>query len=183
LDALREMGARISLEHERTVGGEPVADLRTRSSRLRGITVSGALVPRLIDELPLIAVAGAVASGVTEIRDAAELRVKESDRIKFMTDGLRRLGASVEERPDGMLVRGGGKLAGAVCESFGDHRIAMGLAVAGLVAEGATEIRGAEAVAKSYKGFWDDLARLTGEGRGKSPARTIGAPKAHGASG
>ncbi len=182
LDALREMGARISLERERAIGGEPVADLRARSSRLRGVTAAGALAPRLIDELPLLAVCGALASGVTEIRDAAELRLKESDRIKSMADGLRRLGASVEERPDGMLVRGGAKLTGAACESYGDHRIAMSLAVAGLVAEGATEIRGAEAVAKSYRGFWDDLARLSGEGRRESPARTAATPKAQGSS-
>ncbi len=162
LDALTEMGVRVSLENERMTGGEPVADLRVRSSELRGITVAGAMVPRLIDELPLVAVAGAVASGVTEIRDAAELRVKESDRIATMAAGLRRLGATVEERPDGMIVRGGGKLAGAHCESHGDHRVAMSLAVAGLVALGSTEIQGAEAVDKSYRGFWEELERLAG---------------------
>ncbi|MEE9285451.1 MAG: 3-phosphoshikimate 1-carboxyvinyltransferase [Dehalococcoidia bacterium] len=162
LDALAEMGADLSVERERTVGGEPVADIRARSSDLRGITVSGELTLRCIDELPLLAVAGAMARSVTEIRDAAELRVKESDRIANTAAELGRLGVTVEERPDGLAIHGRGRLDGGGCFSYGDHRLAMALAVAGLVADGVTEVQDAEAVSVSYPDFWHDLDRLAG---------------------
>ncbi len=160
LDILREMGADIELLEQRTSGGEPVADLLVRSAELHGVEVSGELVPRAIDELPLVALAGVLADGQTVIRDAAELRVKESDRITTMAAVLRAFGARVEERPDGIAVEGGGRLHGARIGSSGDHRLAMMGAVAGLLADGETVIEGAEAVSVSYPEFWTDLGRV-----------------------
>ena len=160
LDALAEMGADLAVENRRSAGGEEVADIRVRSSDLRGVAVSGAMVPRMIDELQLLALAGACATGVTEIREAAELRSKESDRVATTVEALRGFGVEVEELPDGLRVRGGGPLQGAAASSKGDHRLAMVLAVAGLVAQGRTVIQGAEAVQISYPEFWDDLERL-----------------------
>jgi len=159
IDALRAMGARIAVEEERTWGCEPVADIIVRSSRLRGTVVEGALIPRLIDEVPALAVAACLAEGETVVRDAGELRVKESDRIRATVGELQRLGARIQELPDGMVIRGVGSLRGAACGSHGDHRLAMALAVAGLLAAGETTIRGAEAVVVSYPGFWNDLDR------------------------
>jgi 3-phosphoshikimate 1-carboxyvinyltransferase len=161
IDALRTMGARIAVEEERTWGCEPVADIAVHSSRLRGTVIEGAIIPRLIDEVPALAVAACLAEGETIIRDAGELRVKESDRIRATAGELRRLGARIEELPDGMVIHGVGRLRGATCGSHGDHRLAMALAVAGLLAAGETTVRGAEAVAVSYPGFWDDLNRAT----------------------
>ncbi len=162
LDTLRLMGADIELTEERTIGGEPVADLVVRSADLHGIEVGGAeLIPRMIDELPLVALAGAVAAGETVIRDAAELRVKESDRVATTAAALRAFGADVRERPDGLLVGGGARLRGATTESHGDHRLAMLAAVAGVVAGGETRVGGAEVVGVSYPGFWSDLERLS----------------------
>lgn len=158
LDVLAEMGARISVERRGEIGGEPVGDLTASSSDLRGVEVGGALVPRLIDELPVLAVAAAVARGTTRLRDAEELRYKESDRLHTVALGLARLGATVREERDGLEIAGGRLQEGAV-ESFGDHRLAMSLAVAGLAA-GAVTVAGAEAVTVSYPGFWDDLAAL-----------------------
>ena len=119
LDILRAMGGDVEMRNERVVAGEPRADLVARSSRLRGVTVGGDLVPRAIDELPLVAVLGLFADGVTEIRDAAELRVKESDRIASLARELTRLGGQVEERPDGLRVLGGAALEAAACETYG----------------------------------------------------------------
>ena len=165
IDALRAMGARIDLEAERTVGGEPVADLRVRAAPLRGTAIDGDLIVRALDELPVLAVAAACAEGATEIRDAAELRVKESDRIASTAAMLRAFGARVVEWEDGMRIVPQGGLddaGGAVVESVGDHRIAMAAAVGALAASGGAEIRGAEAVDISYPRFWDDLERLRG---------------------
>jgi 3-phosphoshikimate 1-carboxyvinyltransferase len=162
LDALSAMGASIDLGEERMVGEEPVADICVRSSRLEGVEVSGALVPRMIDELPALAVAAAFAAGRTVVRDAAELRVKESDRIAAVTGQLRRLGAAIEERPDGFIIEGGRGLRGARVSGAGDHRLAMALAVAGLLADGETTVEDGEAVAISYPGFWRDLEQLGG---------------------
>ncbi len=162
LDVLRAMGVGVSVAHERTHGGEPLADLVVRPSALHGVTVAGAMIPNLIDEIPILAVAAACAEGPTEIRDAAELRVKETDRLKAMAVNLRALGAAVEEREDGLRIEGGRPLHGATVDSFGDHRIAMAMAVAGLVADGSTTITGADCVGVSFPGFWGELARLTG---------------------
>ena len=165
LDVLRAMGAHISIRNEREHHREPRADLviQNDGSVLTGLTVGGALIPNLIDELPVLAVAAAYAEGTTVIRDAAELRVKETDRIAATAEFLRRMGASVEERPDGLVVEGGRPLRGAEVESHGDHRIAMAAAVAALGAQGETTIHGADAASVSFPGFWNALAELTGE--------------------
>lgn len=163
IDILRAMGASIEFQEERVVGGEPVADLVVRSSQLHGVEVFGDLVPRAIDELPLVALCGALASGETVIREASELRVKESDRVATTAMLLRAFGAEVEERPDGMVVQGGAKFHAATAASHGDHRLAMLGAVAALMTGGGdSRILGAGDVAVSYPGFWDDLARLSG---------------------
>ena len=166
IEALQAMGAPITLANEREVSGEPVADIRVRhapdaaNAPLRGFEASGELVVRALDEWPVIAVAAAIADGPTLIRDAEELRVKESDRIASTAAMLRALGAEVEERPDGMRIAGGASLRGGLVESRGDHRIAMAAAVAAQVAEGETELSGGEAVDISYPEFWRDLERL-----------------------
>ena len=159
LDVLHEMGADVEVVAEHVVAGEPRADLVARSSRLRGTSVGARLVPRSIDELPLVAVLGVFAEGVTEIRDAAELRVKESDRVAGLARELTRLGARVEELPDGLRVEGGHRLDAAVCDAGGDHRLAMSLAVAGMAAAGA-DLRNPECVAISYPRFWEHAAAL-----------------------
>ncbi|MFQ5826509.1 MAG: 3-phosphoshikimate 1-carboxyvinyltransferase [Dehalococcoidia bacterium] len=160
LDALRAMGARLEIENQRWEGGEPVADLKIESSELRGIDLGGDMIPRTIDELPLLAVAASVAQGTTTIRQAGELRVKESDRIATTVRELSRLGARVEELPDGMVIQGGVGLRGGEVDSRHDHRLAMTLAVAGLVAQGETVLHNAEAVDISYPAFWQDLETL-----------------------
>jgi 3-phosphoshikimate 1-carboxyvinyltransferase len=160
LDALRLMGADITSEDESEEGGEPVGTLRVRGGDLRGIEIGGELVVRAIDELPIIAVAAAQAEGETVIRDAAELRVKEVDRIAVLAGELRKLGAEVEEQPDGMIINGGKRLKGALVDSHGDHRMGMALAVAGLFAEGETAVEDAECIADSFPGFAETLARL-----------------------
>lgn len=160
LDVLRAMGADVSLANPADEGGEPVADLVVRSSSLRGVEVGGGLLPRLIDEVPALAVAACHAAGRTVIRDAAELRVKEVDRIAALAEELSRLGARVSEREDGLIIEGGAPLRGTACRSRGDHRMAMALAVAGLGARGSTEVGGAEAAAVSFPGFAEALGRL-----------------------
>jgi 3-phosphoshikimate 1-carboxyvinyltransferase len=162
IDVLRAMGADIAVEEERQVAGEPAADIVVRSSRLQGATIEGAMIPRLIDEIPVIAVAAAFAEGTTVIRDASELTVKESNRIASTVSQLAALGAAITEQPDGMTIEGGGGLHVGSVESFADHRLAMALAVAGLVASGDVRIRGAEAVAISYPDFWTHLSQVTG---------------------
>lgn len=161
IDVLLRMGARLRVERERVVGGEPVADLAVESSELVGTEIGGSLIPRLIDEIPLIALAGAFARGTTTIRDAQELRVKESDRIGATVKELSRLGADIDGLPDGMVIRGGRKLQGGDCSSNQDHRLAMTLGIAALVAQGETVIHDAEVVEMSYPNFWQDLERLT----------------------
>jgi len=163
LEALAMMGADIQLENQRVVTGEPVADLRVRSSSLQGCTIAGGdLIPRLIDEIPILAVAAAFARGTTVIRDAAELRVKESDRITVMATQLNRLGAQVTELPDGLEITGGTPLSGTDVDSHADHRIAMSLAIAALNATGTTTIHGAEAAAVSYPDFIPTLQQVCG---------------------
>ena len=162
LDALREMGANIKIGEERTRAGEPVADLTVRSSRLRGTSVGGALVVRLIDEVPVLAVAAALAKGRTVISGLGELRVKESDRVALTAQELRRMGAHIDEDGDTLVIDGADKLRGAVCDSHGDHRLAMALAVAGVAAEGETIVRNAEATDVSYPAFWRDLEGIAG---------------------
>ncbi|MFC5741236.1 3-phosphoshikimate 1-carboxyvinyltransferase [Dyella tabacisoli] len=154
LHALRLMGADIRVENERESGGEPVGDLIVRHAPLHGIELPEALVPDMIDELPVLFIAAAVAKGQTVIRGAAELRVKESDRIATMAAGLRAVGAAIEETPDGALIQGGTLSAGTVV-SHGDHRIAMSFAVAGLLAQGPIRINDCSNVATSFPGFFE----------------------------
>lgn len=160
LDILRAMGASIEAVNERVSGGEPVADLHVCSAALHGIEIGGALVPRAIDELPLAALAGALASGETVIRDAAELRVKESDRVATTVHVLRAFGVTADERADGLRVQGGAVLREATVDAEGDHRVAMLGAVAALLASGTSQVSGASAVAVSYPAFWSELGRL-----------------------
>jgi 3-phosphoshikimate 1-carboxyvinyltransferase len=160
LEALALMGADVHLENQRLVTGEPVADLRVRSSRLQACTIAGDLIPRLIDEIPILAVAATMAQGTTVIRDAAELRVKESDRLAVMATQLNQMGARVNELPDGLEITGGTPLTGAEVDSYTDHRIAMSLAIAALIAQGTTVIHRAEAAAISYPDFTATLQRL-----------------------
>ncbi|HET9197015.1 MAG TPA: 3-phosphoshikimate 1-carboxyvinyltransferase [Solirubrobacterales bacterium] len=161
LTILERMGAVIEREGETEVGGEPVATLRVRSAPLRATEVGGAEIPLAIDELPLVALAACFAEGTTVIRDAGELRRKESDRIETVTAALRALGGSVEPTEEGMVVEGTGGLAGGTIESHGDHRIAMLGAVAGLASREGVEVHGIDAAAVSYPGFERDLASLT----------------------
>lgn len=165
IEVLRAMGADLTIERERVEGGERVGDVTVRSSRLHGTTLAGDLIPRAIDEIPVLALAASVADGDTIVRDAAELRVKETDRIATTAEMLGRLGARVEPTADGMVIRGGTRLRGARCASHGDHRLAMTLAVAGLLADGETVIDGADIVNVSYPAFWHDLAHLGGPQR------------------
>jgi 3-phosphoshikimate 1-carboxyvinyltransferase len=167
IDVLREMGADIELLEERMTGGEPVADITVRSSRLQGVEIGGSLVPRMIDELPLAALAGAFATGETVIRDAEELRVKESDRVATTSAVLRALGIDVDERTDGLAVQGrtgtpegSPRLRAARVDSAGDHRLAMLAGVAGLLSDGETVIDGANAVAVSYPDYWQEFTHL-----------------------
>ena len=152
----KDMGADITLLNEKT-SGEPTADLLVRSSRLHGTVIGGSVIPTLIDELPMIAAMACFADGETIIKDASELKVKESNRIAVMVENLSAMGADVEETEDGMIIRGGKPLHGAVIDSHLDHRIAMTFAITGCMAEGETEILGAECVNISYPGFYDDL--------------------------
>jgi 3-phosphoshikimate 1-carboxyvinyltransferase len=160
LSILERMGADVELEDERERGGEPTATLRIRSASLRGTEVGGAEVPLAIDELPLVALAACFAEGATTIRDAAELRRKESDRIETVTAALRALGGEVEPTEDGMVIAGGDSLRGGAIDSHGDHRIAMLGAVAGLASRDGVEVAGMDAAAVSYPGFEADLASL-----------------------
>jgi 3-phosphoshikimate 1-carboxyvinyltransferase len=160
LDVMRLMGADISIENKKTVGNEPVADIVVESSTLKGTDVGGTSIPRIIDEIPLIALAACYAEGRTFIRDAGELRFKESDRIARTADELKKLGAEVTETQDGMIIEGPIKLRGSLCDSHQDHRLAMMLGIAGLVCEGSVTIDNAEAADISYSGFWQDMETL-----------------------
>lgn len=160
LEVLTEMGANITYENQREVTGEPVADLRVRSAHLKACRIGGAVIPRLIDEIPILAIAAACAEGTTIIEDAAELRVKESDRIVAMVQELTKLGANVTEHPDGMEIVGGKILTGTEVDSYDDHRVAMSLAIAALVAKGKTAINRAESAAISYPSFIPTLQGL-----------------------
>ena len=160
LDIMRTMGADLHLSDERAMGGEPVAEITVRGAELRNVEVGGELVVRAIDEFPILAVAATQARGETVVRDAAELRVKETDRIATTVRELRRLGAEIEARPDGFAVRGPTPLDGAAVHSHGDHRLAMALAVAGLVARGETVVEDTACIADSFPGFASTLAGL-----------------------
>jgi 3-phosphoshikimate 1-carboxyvinyltransferase len=160
LDVLRSMGADLAVDQRSDQGGEPVADVTARSSSLTGTEVSGDTVVRMIDEFPLLAVAATQAQGTTVVRDAAELRVKETDRIAVIASELRKMGARIAPRPDGFVVVGPTPLQGATVNSHGDHRIAMALAIAGLMADGETLLENPACIRDSFPGFTDIMVEL-----------------------
>lgn len=162
LKVIKDMGGDIRIENMRDVSGEPVADIYCKNSgSLKAIKISGDIMPSLIDEFPILCVLATQADGITEIRGAEELRVKESDRIKAMATELKKLGVELEEYPDGISIKGRASLKGAIVESYHDHRIAMSLAIAALAAEGATTINNPSCVDISFPGFFEELKRIT----------------------
>jgi len=161
IDALSLMGADITIENVSEEGGEPKADLRIRPARLKGIEIGGELIPRLIDEIPVLAVAASLAEGTTVIKNGEELRVKETDRIRTVVEGLTSLGADIEELPDGMVIRGKHCLRGGQVNSHGDHRLAMAWSVAGVLSRDGVSVEGTEAVAISFPDFFACLERIT----------------------
>jgi 3-phosphoshikimate 1-carboxyvinyltransferase len=162
LEVLQKMGADISLKNKKDNNYEPVADLLVKEKDLKGIEISGNIIPKIIDEIPILAVAATQAKGTTEIKDAKELRVKETDRIYAITTGLKKMGAKIEEKTDGLIIEGPTKLKGNVCESFGDHRIGMALAIAGIIADGETTIEESECINISFPEFTETLGVICG---------------------
>lgn len=160
IDFLEEMGAQVFIKQSGESDGEPYGELTVQSSNLRAVEIGGALIPRLIDELPVIALLATQATGTTIIKDAEELRVKETDRIEAVCSELRKLGALIEPTPDGMRITGPTKLKGATLSSHGDHRLGMMAAIASLVTEGPVQIEDASCINVSYPGFFDDLHSL-----------------------
>lgn len=161
IEVCQQMNGQISISNEHTEGGEKVGDITVKTSDLKGTTIEGSVIPRLIDELPTMALLACFAEGDTIIKDAQELKVKESDRIAVMVENLTKMGADVEGTEDGMIIHGTCKLKGAVIDSKLDHRIAMTFAIAGINADGITKIEGAECVNISYPSFYEDLDMLT----------------------
>lgn len=159
LKVCEDMGAQIALDNERTEGGEKIADITVRTSQLHGTVIEGDIIPALIDEIPIIAVMAAVAEGTTVIRDATELKVKETDRIETVTDNLKAMGCDVTPTDDGMIIKGG-KLKGASIHTLLDHRIAMAFSIAALAAEGRTRILDSQCVDVSYPTFYDTFEEL-----------------------
>ena len=162
IEVLRSMGASLRMENVVEDALEPAADIVVESSDLRGVEIANDIIPQVIDELPVLALAAARAKGETVIRNAEELRVKESDRITATVTGLAGLGVDIEETPDGMVIRGGRKLRGTNVKSFGDHRIAMTMGIAGTISDGETAIEEADAADVSYPTFWSTLDSVSG---------------------
>jgi 3-phosphoshikimate 1-carboxyvinyltransferase len=160
IEILRRMGAHVESMNTRIETGEPVADLMVRGARLHGVQIGPEMAARTIDEYPILAVAAAAADGQTAISGVKELRYKESDRISAMAEGLRSLGAAVEERQDGMTIEGGKPLRGGNVKSYGDHRVAMALAIGGLASEGGIEIDDADCVNISFPSFFELLDKI-----------------------
>ena len=160
LEILESMNANISIENEHLEGGEPTADVTVSSSDLIATEISGEVIPRVVDELPILALAACYATGTTIISDAEELRVKESDRISATVDSLNRLGAKIEETKDGMKITGTQSLTGPEVETQGDHRIAMTNGIAGLLASGETTVGNSEDASVSYPSFWEVIKEL-----------------------
>lgn len=165
LEVIKNMGGTINIENLRDISGEPVADIYCKTpDTLRAVKIEGAIIPSLIDEFPILCILATQAKGVTEIRGAEELRVKESDRITVMATELKKLGVELEEYPDGIAIKGKANLKGCIVESYNDHRIAMSLAIAGLIAEGETIINNSSCVDISFPGFFEELKRLNAGG-------------------
>ena len=163
IDVLRKMGAVIELENVREVANEQLGDVIVKSGKeinLKNLTLSGDLIPSIIDEIPVLAIAGTVAEGVFEVRDAGDLRNKESDRIKAIVSNLRNMGVDVEEYDDGFSFEGRKKLKGTLIQTFNDHRIAMAFSIAGLIAEGETVIDDPECVKISFPNFYEILKNI-----------------------
>lgn len=160
LTVLKKMGVEIRIENQHLISNEPVGDLIIKSQPLRGTEIEGEIIPRMIDELPLIAVIATQAKGQTVVKNAAELRVKETDRIRAIVTELSKMGATIEEHSDGFIVEGPVILKGATCDSYGDHRIAMALSVAGWIAEGQTTISNMECVSISFPEFYQIVNKL-----------------------
>ncbi len=154
IDVLKRMCAKIEIENKREIAGEPIADIIVKSSDLKSTNIERSEIPLLIDEIPIIAVAATQAEGITKITGAKELRVKETDRLKAMSSELRKMGADIQELEDGLIIKGPTKLKGAKVDSYKDHRIAMSLAIASLIAEGKTEILDKDCVNISFPEFW-----------------------------
>ena len=163
LDVMSAMGGNITIKNSTTVAGEEVGDIVVESSELVGVEIGGDIIPRLIDEIPIIALAACFAKGKTIIRDASDARNKESDRLSITASELTKFGADIQELDDGIIVNGVGSLNGTICESFDDHRIAMMEAIAAILSKGQTTIKNSDCVAISYPMFWDDLSILTGD--------------------
>lgn len=161
LDVLRDMGADITYQNVNDEASEPYGDLIIKTSSLKGTVIEGDLIPRLIDEIPIIALAATQAEGETIIKDAHELRVKETDRIETVVNELKKLGADIEATEDGMIINGKSSLKGASVQSYGDHRIGMMLSIAACIAQGETTLSGSEAIAVSYPSFFDQLNKLS----------------------
>ncbi|WP_216829237.1 3-phosphoshikimate 1-carboxyvinyltransferase [Alkalihalobacterium elongatum] len=161
IDVLQQMGAKLELFNERVSNGEPVADLVISTSDLRGTEIAGDIIPRLIDEIPVIAVLATQAQGKTVIRDAEELKVKETNRIDTVVSELKKLGANIEATGDGMIIEGPVQLKGNTVNSHGDHRIGMAMAIAGCIAKGSVTVENSEAIAVSYPNFFDHIHTLS----------------------
>ncbi|MFA5537190.1 MAG: 3-phosphoshikimate 1-carboxyvinyltransferase, partial [Bacillota bacterium] len=155
IDVLKKMGAELTIFNQKIVNGEPMGDIFVASSELKGIEIGGDLLPRVIDEIPVIAVAAVFAKGLTTIKNAEELRVKETDRITAIVTELKKIGAKITETEDGMIIEGTGKLYGGEINSYRDHRMAMALTIAGLVSQEGVIIDDPQCVAVSYPNFWD----------------------------
>lgn len=160
IDVLQQMGAKLTIANERVINEEKIADLTIQSSKLTGIEIGGEIIPRLIDEIPVIAVLATQAAGRTVIKDAEELKVKETNRIDTVVSQLKRLGADIEATDDGMIINGVAKLSGGEASSFGDHRIGMAMAVVGCVATDEVKIDDVEAINVSYPNFFEHLKAL-----------------------
>ena len=160
IDVLMDMGADITLENMRESAGESVADITVRSSRLKGTVIGGEIIPRLIDELPVIAVAAVYAEGTTVIKDARELKVKETNRIRAVVDEFKKCGVDITETDDGMIINGGKSIHGADFKTYGDHRMAMSLTVLAQLAGGVSTLDDADCARVSYPGFFDDFYKL-----------------------
>ena len=160
LDILQQMGANIRIEMPREESGEPVGDLVVRTAQLRGISIGASQVPKTIDEFPIFCVAAAMAEGQTTVTGAEELRIKETDRIKAMATELQKLHVGIQETPDGFIVQGGSKIQGGHCTSYGDHRVAMAIAIAALTASSPTKIDDTDCIETSFPGFHDKLLEL-----------------------
>jgi 3-phosphoshikimate 1-carboxyvinyltransferase len=161
IDVLKDMGAELTIEEYDQDTAEPAGDIRIKYSQLKGTTVAGELIPRLIDEIPVIALLASQADGRTVIKDAAELKVKETNRIDSVVDELTKLGAKIQATDDGMIIDGRTALTGGSVSTYGDHRIGMMLSVAALISSGEVRLTGSEAVAVSYPGFFEDLYSLS----------------------